>query len=148
MPDIAKVLKEEIQRLARKETKAATTNLRKDNAALKRAVADHKRRLATLERDNRRLLSQINRGQRQSMRTSDGEVENARITARMIWSIRERFGLSQSDLANLLDVSAQSIYQWEHKEGRLTFRGDTKAAIVALRRQSVADVKERLEALE
>lgn len=147
MPDIAKVLKGEIQRLARKEVKAATAALRRDNAVLKHTVAEHKRRLTALERDNRRLLSQIGRRLKESAKAGDGEIGKARITAKMIRSIRERFGLSQSALAELLEVSAQSVYQWEQKEGRLTFRGDAKAAIIALRKQSVADVKKRLEGL-
>lgn len=145
MPDIAGVLKEEIQRLARKEAKAATTNLRRDNVTLKRTVAEHKRRLAALERDNRRLLSRINKRQQKSLRTGGEEVEKARITAKMIRSIRERFGLSQSDLAGLLAVSANTVCQWEHREGSLTFRGGTKAAIITLRRERVRDLRMRLE---
>ena len=50
MSNIAQILKQEIQRLSRKEIKDATTGLRKDNVTLKRTIAEHKRRLKELEK--------------------------------------------------------------------------------------------------
>ncbi len=145
MPNLAKVLKDEIQRLARKEIRAATATLRKDNAALKRAIADHKRRLATLEMDNRRLLSHMQKARKGSIRASDEEIQKARITANVIRGMRDKYGLSQAELALLLDVNPQTVYQWEHREGRLSFRGDAKAAIVQLRKLTASEVASRLE---
>ena len=145
MPNLAKVLKDEIQRLARKEIRAATATLRKDNAALKRAIADHKRRLATLEMDNRRLLSHMQKARKGSIRASDEEIQKARITANVIRGMRDKFGLSQAELALLLDVNPQTVYQWEHRGGRLSFRGDAKAAIVQLRKLTASEVASRLE---
>ena len=147
MPDLAKVLKEEIQRLARKETKASTASLRKDTATLKRAIADHKRRIAILERDNRRLLTRARKSLEGSVKASDEEIKTSRVTAKMIRGLRDKFGLSQAEMALLLEVSSQTVYQWEHKKGRLTFRGHSKAAIVELRKLSVAEVATRLTRL-
>ena len=148
MPNLAKVLKEEIQRLARKETKAATTALRRDNALLKRAIADHKRRIAALERDSRRLLSTMERARKGSIGASEDEIQKSRITAHVIRGLRDKFGLSQRELALLLDVNAQTVYQWEHKEGRLSFRGDAKASIVGLRKLTPSEVANRLDAVD
>ena len=145
MPDLAKVLKEEIQRLARKETKASTASLRKDTATLKRAIADHKRRIAILERDNRRLLTRARKSLEGSVKASDDEIKSSRVTAKMIRGLRDKFGLTQGELALLLDVSPQTVYQWEHKEGRLSFRGDAKAAIIELRKLTASEVASRLE---
>jgi hypothetical protein len=39
------------------------------------------------------------------------------------------------------------VYQWEHKEGRLSFRGNAKAAIVAIRKLNRKEAQQRLEAL-
>ncbi|NIA12838.1 MAG: helix-turn-helix domain-containing protein [Nitrospiraceae bacterium] len=147
MPDIAKVLKEEIQRLARKECRAAVASLRKDNAVLKRVAADHKRRLAKLERENRRLLAEAQKRRKQNMQVADDEVAKARITAKMIRSTRAKLRLSQAELAALLGVNAQTVYQWEHKEGRLRFRGDAKASIVAVRKLDREEAQQRLAAL-
>ena len=146
MPDIAKVLKEEILRLARKEVRAATAGLRKDNAALKRAVGDHKRRIAKLESGSRRLLASANKRRKESMGTTDEEIQRARITAKMIRSIRAKLKLSQGDLARLVGVNSQTVYQWEHKEGRLTFRGNAKAAIVAVRKLDRKQAQQRIQA--
>ena len=147
MPNIAKVLKDEMQRLARKEVKAALAKLQKDNAVLKRVAADHKRRLLTLERGNRRLLKYASKNQEAAVSVKDEEIGKARVTAKMIRSIRAKLNLSQAEFAALIGVNSQSVYQWEHKEGRLTFRGNTKAAIVALRKLNRKEAQQRLEAL-
>ena len=146
MPDIAKVLREEIQRLTRKEIKAAIAYLKKDNATLKRTAADHKRRLAQLERDNKRLLTQAKKLRETAVKPADVEVEKARITAKMIKSIRDKLGLSQAKLAEILGITPNTVLLWEKKEGRLTFRNpETKAAIVSLRAMTKAEVAKLLE---
>ncbi len=145
MPNIIKALKEEIQRLARKEVKIVTASLHKDNVALKRTAADLKRRIAALERNNRQLLKQAGKHQEEAAQGKSNEVEKARITAKMIRAIRAKLNLSQAELAVLLGVNAQSVYQWEHKEGRLTFRGNTRAAIVALRKMKRKEAHRQLE---
>ena len=73
------------------------------------------------------------------------ELDKARITGGMIKRIRKRLGISQADLAKLLGVSGQSVYQWEKKTGRLTLRGNTKSAIVDVRKLGKRDAKRRLE---
>lgn len=148
MPNIAKILKEEIQRLARKEVKGATANLHRDNVVLKRAVSNLKRRLASMERTNKQLLKYARKHQAEGGEINEGDVDKSRITAKMIRSIRAKLNLSQAELAALLGVSGQSVYQWEHKEGRLTFRGSTRAAIVALRKMNRKEAQKRLEGVK
>ena len=145
MPDIGRVLKEEIQRLARKEIKADIVRLRKDNAALKRTAVDLKRRVANLERDNKRLVAESKRGRKQASSTDVEATQSARITAKTIRGIRAKLGLSQAELAKLLGVNPQTVYMWEHKEGRLTFRGDIKTRIVEVRKLKANEAKKRLE---
>ena len=141
MPDIAKVLRDEIQRLAKKEAKAATSSLKKDNATLKRTAADHKRRLAQLERDNKYLLAQAKKLQGSVGKPSGDDVDKARITAKMVRSVRSRLGLSQAKLAKILGVATNTVLLWEQKEGRLGFRNpETKAKIVGLRDMTKAEV--------
>lgn len=147
MPNITKVFQEEMQRLARKEIKAALSRLNKDNAALKKVAIDHKRRLAILERDNRRLLKDTQKGQKEDVQPGEQEIDKARITAKMIRAIRAKLNLSQAEFAALIGVNAQSVYQWEHKEGRLSFRGNTKAVIVAIRKMNRKTARQKLEAL-
>jgi len=142
MPNIAYVLREEIQRLARKEVKAAIVSIKKDNATLKRTAADHKRRLAQLEKDNKYLLEQAKKLQEYAGTPPNVEVEKARITAKMIKSVRDRLGLSQAKLAKILGVATNTVLLWEQKDGRLIFRNpDVKASIVSLRSMTKAEVE-------
>jgi len=145
MPNIAVVLKEEIRRLARKEIKAAMAGLRRDNVRLKRTAAEHKRRLAELEKERGRLRAGAAPLGAQAATVAPDELDKARVTGGMIRRLRERLAISQADLAKLLGVSAQSVYQWEKKAGRLTLRGNTKAAIVQVRNLGKREVKRKLE---
>ena len=65
----------------------------------------------------------------------------------MIRGTRAKLDLSQADFADLVGVNKQSVYQWEHKEGRLSFRGDAKAAIVAVRKLDRGEARQRRAAL-
>ena len=148
MPDLAGVLKEEIRRLARKEVRTAIANLRKDNAMLKRVAADHKRRLAKVERDNRRLMTDAVKRREKALPAGEDEAQGARITGKMIRGVRAKLKLSQADFAKLVAVNPQTVYQWEHKEGRLTFRGNAKSAIVEVRKLNAHEAQDRLAKLE
>jgi len=59
MPNIAKVLREEISRISRHEAKVAISPIRKSSARLRPDVADLKSRIATLEKDNKELQKQV-----------------------------------------------------------------------------------------
>ncbi|MBW7865421.1 MAG: helix-turn-helix domain-containing protein [Candidatus Hydrogenedens sp.] len=150
MPDIAKVMKEEMQRLARKELKTALATLQKDLAALKKDAARQRRRIAALEKENRRLLRGMgpDRAAKSKPGSDEGKaVDRTRVTAKMIRALRARLGLSQTEFAKLAGVNGQSVYMWEHKEGRLTFRGGTKARVVALRKLTKKEARQKLDAL-
>lgn len=66
----------------------------------------------------------------------------------MIRSIRARFGLPQDNFARLAGVNGQSVYQWERKDGRLDFRGDTKRVIVDIRKMTKEEAMLRLGELK
>ena len=55
MPNIAKVLKEEIARIAKKEAKAAVTPIRKPSIRLRKDTAALKLQVGTLEKEIKRL---------------------------------------------------------------------------------------------
>jgi transcriptional regulator with XRE-family HTH domain len=60
-------------------------------------------------------------------------------------SLRKRLGLSAADLARLLGVSMQSIYNWEHKKA--SPRKEQVAAIAALRSIGRKEALRRLDTL-
>ncbi|NQT94551.1 MAG: helix-turn-helix domain-containing protein [Lentisphaerae bacterium] len=148
MPNIAKVLKEEIRRIAKSEMRGDLTKLRKDNAALKRTLADHKRRLAAVEKNDRQLVADLASRRSVTVKPSDDEVTKARITGRMILALRKKFGISQADLARLIGVTPVSVFLWEKKGGRLQLRSASVAAIVEVRKLKVNEARERLDQLK
>ena len=146
MPSIEKVLRSEIQRLARKEANAATADLKKNSAGHRRSIADLRRRVEQLERENKQLVKQLAKLPQEPDEPVEDAIEKARITAKMIKSIRSRLGLSQAKVAKLIGMSAISVAKWEQKEGRLSFRNpDAKARIVAARSMTKKEAAEKLE---
>jgi DNA-binding transcriptional regulator YiaG len=57
--------------------------------------------------------------------------------------LRKRLDLSAAELAQLLGVSMQSVYNWEHKKSAP--RKEQVAAIVALRSIGKREARRRLE---
>ena len=109
MPNIASVLKDEITRLCKKEIRTQLEPLKSASSNYRRDIAELKRRIAGLERQNGKLQKQI----------PDATSEPAendrplRFVAKGLASLRKRLGLSIEDFAKILDVSPQSIYNWQ-----------------------------------
>jgi len=145
MPNIGKVLKEEFQRLARKEVKTLTAKPHKDTVALKKTLAGFKKRIAQLERSLRFLVSAENKRSKLQPAVAPEKAEKLRFSAKGIRSLRRKLKLSQADFAKLVGVSSLAVYQWERKEGRLNLRGHTKNALAAIRGLGRKEVLKRLE---
>jgi len=73
---------------------------------------------------------------------SEQEAKSARLSPRLIHSLRRRLGLSQTALARLVGVSAPAVAHWE--AGNSTPTGQNRAAVVGLRKIGRRDVKELL----
>ena len=133
MANIAQMLKEEIARVSRKEAKKLLEKLQKDSVRLKHDAADLKRRVAVLERTNKKLVkaTEINK---QNAAPDEDEIRRLRPTGAMIKRLRDKLNLTQGDLGILLGVTGQSVYQWERKGGKLRLRGTTLAELVSVRK--------------
>ena len=142
MPNLTKMLNDEIRRLARKEVKAALATTQKTNQALKKSVSDLKKRVAQLEREKKALSIQIKRTVEAVPSTS--EEQTARITAKGVRSLRRKWSLTREEFAKLLGVSPQAVYQWESKEGALNLRSEPKAAYIAVRDLGAKEARARL----
>ena len=147
MPNVAQLLKAEMSRLAKREVKAGVAGIRADNIRLKKSNADLKRRIAQLEKDNKRLVAAEDRRLKEAPQVVPEKAEKARITAKGMKSLRGRLGLSQANLAKLLGVSTQIVQVWEKKEGALNVRDTTRAAILSIRGIGAREAKARLEAM-
>ncbi len=58
MPDIPSVLKQEIARISKKQAKALVAPVRKSAVSFRKAIAELKRRISALERENRQVCSE------------------------------------------------------------------------------------------
>jgi DNA-binding XRE family transcriptional regulator len=143
MPNIGSVLKEEIIRLSRKEsrsqidpTKKATIRQRREVAGLRRQVAQLARQVALLSRKTLGAPAVV---------SADDKGPSARFSAKGLRVQRERLGLSAEDFGKLLSVSAQSIYKWEHEKARP--RAEQVSKVAALRGIGKREAKARLDRL-
>lgn len=128
MPNITQVFKEEIARIARKQSRA-------DMSALKKAVAKHRSDIAALKRqvgELDRALATARRGQLQpAAAAKDASEGSIRFSAKGFASHRKRLDLSATDLGRLFNVSGQTIYHWE--AGKARPRARHMPAVAALR---------------
>jgi len=143
MPNIATVLKEEIARVARKETRADTHHLKKASAHYRADIAALKRRIAALEQ----LVGRLGKATAKTAPTAkaDQPVVAFRFSASGLQAQRKRLGLSASEAALLLGVSDQSVYKWEN--GKARPRASQFASIAALRNLSKKEAATRLSEL-
>ena len=146
MPNVGAVIREEITRLSRREsrsqlekTKNATLQHRHEIAALKRQCADLARQVALL---NRKVLAAPPANA--SSGPAPGETK-LRFVAKGLRAHRKRLGLSQPDFGKLLGVSPQTIYNWEHEAARP--RAEQLAKIAVIRAIGKREVAERLNQL-
>ena len=142
MPNIGTLLKQEIARLARKETRGqvdparkAITQHRRDIAALKRQVADLERQLKLVAR---RAAPPV------ASAAAAGSPKAYRFVAKGLRSLRKRLALSAAQFGALAGVSAQSVYNWEHESA--VPRGAQLAKIAALRGITRRDALQQLQA--
>src|SRR5882757_4342614 len=130
MSTLAIALKDEIRRLARKEIKAQT-------GKQARAVAQYRREIARLKRQQREHEKKIALLENRSRNTPDKALGSAeqnggmRFSSRSVKAQRSRVELSAADYAKLVGVSPLTIYNWEHNKSRP--RKEQFAALVAIR---------------
>jgi DNA-binding transcriptional regulator YiaG len=145
MSNIAKVLKAEIMRISRKEAKGATKGIGKTNTWLRKIVADLKKRVVLLEKENRRLAATMKKYQVESPQKPDEETSKARLTSKGIRSLRNRLGLSQAGFAKLVGVTTHAVYLWETKKTALNLRDKTKAALLSIRGLGARETRTKLD---
>ena len=145
MANLAATLKEEIQRLARKEIKAQT-------GMTKQAVAQYRREIAKLKRELREQEKKINFLEKQEQKrfgqpqAAEEPAEDVRFSARSVKAQRRRLGLSARNYGKLVGVSEMTIYNWE--------RGNTRpqkaqlASLVAVRGIGKREALGKLELLK
>ncbi len=144
MPNLIHALRNEITRLARKETKGQTTALRAASARYRREIAELKR--VTKDLDKRLAYIEKQERKRAKKPPSPDLAEGTRFFPRGLKSHRAKLGLSAAEYGLLAGVSGQTIYNYE--------RGDTKprraqvAKLVAVRDLGKREARRRLALLK
>jgi DNA-binding transcriptional regulator YiaG len=146
MPNIAAVLKAEISRVARKE-------IRSETEQLKKALTSARGEISALKKDLREIARLLKATQRQSAATtrqpskpeepSDGR--QLRFSPTRLAGQRQKLGLSVANMAKLLGVSSVSLYKWESGQSRP--RRAQLEAIAAVRSIGKREAVKRLEML-
>ncbi len=146
----AESLKKEITRLARKELKSDLGQLRKLVNSHRSDIAALKREVKALQLENKALVKAVRSG---NAGKADAPADKAPQAARRgrkptysaegLKATRQRLGLTQAQLAELLQVSSLSVYKWE--SGQSTPRAQQQEKIFSLRnvgKRAVAKVLE------
>jgi DNA-binding transcriptional regulator YiaG len=143
MPNIASLLKSEILRLARKEVRNELEGLKKASAQYRAEIAQLKRRVVQLEKQQTRVSKKILK--KPEMPEGEESTTRIRYSAKRLAAQRQKLGLSAADMGALLGVSGQTVYHWEAEKNRP--RQAQLVAIAALRKLGKREAKARLEQL-
>lgn len=146
MPNIANVLREEIQRLAKRQVRKELGAVRRDHVRLKKIVADLRRQMAALDRTSRELVKKVTPVV--AAKESEDVTEKAaklRPTSTSLKKLRVRLGMTQVQFGKLLGVSGQAVVQWASKEGRVRMRQTTLAALAGIQTIGKREAWRRLE---
>jgi DNA-binding transcriptional regulator YiaG len=145
MSNIAQVLKDEIQRIAKKQIKASASELHKYNVSLKKTLVQLRKQLASIKQEMRQLKKFQGKQLRAEPQTISETAERLRFSAKGIRSLRKKLKLSQADFAKLVGVSSLAVYQWERKEGKLALRQATKTKMAEIRGLGRKEALKRIE---
>jgi len=148
MSNVVKILKAEIARISKREAKSATQAIGKSNTWLRKTVADLKKRVLSLEKENKHLITAMKKYQvEQPEKVEQEEGKKVRFSSRGIQSLRKKLRLSQADFGKLLGTTPHAVYLWEKKTGALNLRDKTKAAILSIRGLGATEAREKLAEL-
>ena len=146
MSTFATSLKSEIARVARKELKDELLSLRKSATA-------HRSEIAALKRDVKALMVALRATQRalpkpaaapvneQAASTAPGrKPKTQEFDASAFAALRQSFGITQAQMATLVEASPLSVYKWE--SGKVTPRAaqlERIQAVMKLGKRAVAN---------
>ena len=131
---VMKSLQTEITRLARKEIKRELEPIKRVNAAQRGYIADLRREVSGLEKEVAQLRKEL--GKPGPMKVEESE-KGFWISGKGVASLRKKLSLTQTELATLAGVSAQSVVKWEKYEGKIPLRRkETSAKLQAIRGMS------------
>ena len=122
-------LKSEIARIAKKEIRAETQQLKKSSAQYRSDIAALKRHIVALEA----TVKKLSKGQLKPVLKVNKESSTPlRFRASGFATLRKKLDLSAEQMGKLIGVTAQSVYHWEAEKSRP--RASQLPAIAAARK--------------
>lgn len=138
MANIQKTFNEEIRRLAKKEVKTATEPLRSQIMGLKKQVRLQKEQIAKLSKATPVPAPTVETA------VSDEEPKvKIRMTSARFKKIRAKLGVTQMQMAKLLETSHSSVVNWENNVA--IPRQPMRETIVAVSKLGKRELQKRLE---
>jgi DNA-binding transcriptional regulator YiaG len=135
------VLRAEIRRLARKETKQELSSMRKQVTQMRRLLAESRRRVSDLEARVKQAMRA--RGGAAGREAADEEAgTQVRFSPAWVKKHRSKLGMSRLLYAQLVGVSPQTIMGWE--AGRTRPRPGALRAWRAIRGRGVRELRAML----
>jgi DNA-binding transcriptional regulator YiaG len=145
MPNIAKVLKDEIARISKHEAKIAVSKPLKTGIANKKAMVDIKRRLIQIEKSLNGIQKAMQSCSSQAP-AIESEGKKEWLSGRGIKALRRKMRVSQAQFAKLIGMNPIAVVRWEKQRGKLVFKkSDTLGKILALRGVGVREAQDRLK---
>lgn len=126
MPNIQKILNEEIRRLARREIRNELADLKKQLASMRKSITEQSCRIKALED----VVLAPAKSVQPPVNPPTAE-KPVRVTAGRIKKLRMKLCLSQRSFAVLLGVTPNSIYYWD--SGKIEPKEPQKRKIAAIR---------------
>jgi DNA-binding transcriptional regulator YiaG len=143
MPNLVIALKAEIARIARKEIKGETEDIKKASVQYRSQVAALRRRIEALERQVKRPKKGVQRAEPTNAAAEGADAVQRRFSPARFASTRKKLGLSAADFGALVGVTGQSIYKWESGEARP--RAKQLEAIASVRGMGKREATARLQ---
>jgi DNA-binding transcriptional regulator YiaG len=141
MPNIALLIKVEIERVAKKQIKAAISPIVHKIAILKTEQIASKKLILELQQS----LKQLAKSRHKLTTASAVKSVNSRITTQGVKSLRKRLGLTAAEVGLLCGTTGAAVYKWE--SGEAYPRPAQVAAIVSLRRLGKKSARVELNAM-
>ena len=142
MPNLNQILREEIVRISKREINQQVKALKSQLVEMRKTAREQRRRIEQLEKE---LAGKADKERVIAPRTVN-EDDDVRVPRGSVRKHRERLGLSQREMAQLLDVSALTVSNWETE--RTSPSGKNKLGFAELRKMGAREVWNRLERLE
>ncbi len=133
MPNLNQLLKAEIVRISRKESKALSASIKEMNGSFKKKIEDLKVRVAALELQNKVLVKAVPVKSAAVAYTDTEDNRRIRVTGKGIRSLRANLKLTQKEFSSLLGISEQAAYSLEKKDGSVRLRSTTLSKYLSLR---------------